>query len=63
MIGVMAGWVTSPWHGIPNTFVALAGLSGDSAGEGADLGRSAGRTPRVGRADLVRPAGDDGGRN
>jgi hypothetical protein len=27
MIGVMAGWVTSPWHGIPNTFVALAGLS------------------------------------
>jgi DASS family divalent anion:Na+ symporter len=27
MLGVMAGWVTSPWHGIPNTFVALAGLS------------------------------------
>jgi DASS family divalent anion:Na+ symporter len=27
MIGVMAGWVTSPWHGVPNTFVALAGLS------------------------------------
>src|SRR6202043_4133645 len=27
MGGVMAGWVTSPWHGIPNTFVALAGLS------------------------------------
>jgi DASS family divalent anion:Na+ symporter len=27
MIGVMAGWVTSPWHGISNTFVALAGLS------------------------------------
>lgn len=27
MVGVMAGWVTSPWHGIPNTFVALAGLS------------------------------------
>lgn len=26
MAGVMAGWVTSPWHGIPNTFVALAGL-------------------------------------
>jgi DASS family divalent anion:Na+ symporter len=26
MLGVMAGWVTSPWHGIPNTFVALAGL-------------------------------------
>ncbi len=24
---VMAGWVTSPWHGLPNTFVALAGLS------------------------------------
>jgi DASS family divalent anion:Na+ symporter len=23
----MAGWVTSPWHGIPNTFVALAGLA------------------------------------
>ena len=27
LLGVMAGWVTSPWHGIPNTFVALAGLS------------------------------------
>jgi DASS family divalent anion:Na+ symporter len=27
MLGVMAGWVTSQWHGIPNTFVALAGLS------------------------------------
>jgi len=27
LIGVMVGWVTSPWHGIPNTFVALAGLS------------------------------------
>jgi DASS family divalent anion:Na+ symporter len=25
-LGVMAGWVTSPWHGIPNTFVAMAGL-------------------------------------
>ena len=24
---VMTGWVTSPWHGISNTFVALAGLS------------------------------------
>jgi divalent anion:Na+ symporter, DASS family len=27
MLGVMIGWVSSPWHGIPNTFVALAGLS------------------------------------
>ena len=27
MFGVMAGWVTSSMHGIPNTFVALAGLS------------------------------------
>jgi DASS family divalent anion:Na+ symporter len=27
MLGVMAGWVTSPWHGIPNTFVALSGVS------------------------------------
>lgn len=26
MACVMAGWVTSPWHGIPNTFVALGGL-------------------------------------
>jgi DASS family divalent anion:Na+ symporter len=25
-LAVMAGWVTSPWHGIPNTFVAMAGL-------------------------------------
>jgi DASS family divalent anion:Na+ symporter len=27
LICVMAGWVSSPWHGIPNAFVALAGLS------------------------------------
>ncbi len=27
LLGVMAGWVTSPWHGIHNSFVALAGLS------------------------------------
>ena len=27
MLGVMAGWITSPWHGVSNTFVALAGLS------------------------------------
>lgn len=27
LAGVMAGWVTSPWHGISNTFVALAGVS------------------------------------
>ena len=27
MAAVMAGWISSPWHGIPNTFVALAGLS------------------------------------
>ncbi len=26
MACVMAGWITSPLHGIPNTFVALAGL-------------------------------------
>jgi divalent anion:Na+ symporter, DASS family len=26
MLGVMAGWVTSPWHGIANAFVALSGL-------------------------------------
>ena len=27
MTGVMAGWVTSPMHGINNTFVALSGVS------------------------------------
>ena len=27
MVAVMIGWVTSPVHKIPNTFVALAGLS------------------------------------
>jgi DASS family divalent anion:Na+ symporter len=27
LLAVMAGWVTSNWHGISNTFVALAGLS------------------------------------
>src|ERR1035438_9619412 len=26
MLGVMAGWVTAPCHGVPNTFVALSGL-------------------------------------
>ncbi len=26
MMAVMAGWVTSPWHHIPNAFVALAGV-------------------------------------
>lgn len=26
MLAVMAGWVTSPWHHIPNAFVALAGV-------------------------------------
>jgi len=26
LLAVMAGWVTSPWHGVSNTFVALAGL-------------------------------------
>jgi DASS family divalent anion:Na+ symporter len=26
LLAVMAGWVTSPWHGISNTFVALSGL-------------------------------------
>ena len=27
LIAVMAGWVTSPIHGVPNAFVALAGVS------------------------------------
>lgn len=27
LLAVMTGWVTSPWHGIHNTFIALAGLS------------------------------------
>ncbi len=27
MLCVMAGWVTSPWHGVSNTFVAMAGLA------------------------------------
>lgn len=27
MLGVMSGWVFQPWHGVSNTFVALAGLS------------------------------------
>jgi DASS family divalent anion:Na+ symporter len=27
LLCVMAGWVTSEWHGVSNTFVALAGLS------------------------------------
>ena len=26
MLGVMAGWITSPWHGLSNTVVALAGV-------------------------------------
>lgn len=27
MLLVMAGWITSPWHGVSNTIVALAGVS------------------------------------
>jgi len=27
LLGVMAGWVTSPWHGISNTLVALTGVT------------------------------------
>ena len=27
LLCVMAGWVTSPWHGLHNAFVALAGVS------------------------------------
>ncbi len=27
LLAVMAGWITSPWHGISNTVVALAGVS------------------------------------
>ena len=27
MLAVMCGWITSPWHHIPNAFVALAGVS------------------------------------
>ena len=27
LLAVMAGWVTSPWHGLHNAFVALAGVS------------------------------------
>ena len=26
MVVVMAGWITSPWHHVPNAFVALAGV-------------------------------------
>lgn len=27
LLAVMAGWVSSPWHQVPNTFVALGGLA------------------------------------
>ncbi len=27
MLCVMAGWITSPWHGLPNSFVAFTGIS------------------------------------
>jgi len=27
MLAVMAGWITSPWHGISNTIVAMVGVS------------------------------------
>jgi DASS family divalent anion:Na+ symporter len=27
LLAVMAGWITSPWHGVSNTFVALGGVS------------------------------------
>jgi di/tricarboxylate transporter len=50
LLAVMAGWVTSNWHGISNTFVALAGLS-------ARLGRAGLVCPAahdVGRAQRDR---------
>ena len=63
MLGVMAGWVTSPWHGVSNTFVALTRAVRAAVGAGDLVGRSAGGAPGVGRADLVRAAGDDVGRD
>jgi len=27
LLGIMAGWITSPWHGLHNAIVALAGVS------------------------------------
>lgn len=27
LLGVMTGWITSPWHGINNAYIALAGVS------------------------------------
>jgi divalent anion:Na+ symporter, DASS family len=27
MLLVMAGWITAPWHHVPNAFIALAGIS------------------------------------
>ncbi|MBV9082750.1 MAG: DASS family sodium-coupled anion symporter [Acidobacteriaceae bacterium] len=27
IVAVMIGWITSPWHGVSNTFVALGGLA------------------------------------
>jgi divalent anion:Na+ symporter, DASS family len=62
MLAVMAGWVTSNWHGVSNTFVAFAGLAAILLTRVLSWERPAGRTARLGRAHLVRPAADDVGR-
>ena len=61
MLGVMAGWVTSPWHGIHNTIVAIAGVSAVLLPR-ADRGKICLPKARMGRADLVRAAAHDGRR-
>lgn len=67
MLGVMTGWVSSPWHGIPNAFVALAGVCAilllgvlswdDLLGEGKAWDALIWFAPLVMMADALNEAG------
>jgi hypothetical protein len=60
LLAVMAGWVTSNWHGISNTFVAFAGLAAILLARVLSWDDLLAER-RLGRADLVRPPADDVG--
>ncbi len=62
MLAVMAGWITSPWHHIPNAFVALAGVSAILISGVLTLDRFAFRRQGLGCAHLVRASDHDGRR-
>ncbi len=59
LLAVMTGWITSPWHGLSNTVVALGGVSAILLARVLAVGRPARRAPRLGCAGVVRRARHD----